>query len=159
MVPNKVSFWSKFIKVNALHNMSAEDLQSTVSTLHKLALHIEDLLNIRNQPELVKSLESLPKNKAVWTAYLNEIFELLEKDPTGLDPGKYRQRFDMLVDNMEQSINDALLSVDHGALTREDYIRFYRLLAAYRSVSEAVLEYAASAYQIDAAEWREVRFA
>ncbi len=159
MVPEKLAFWSKFIKANALQNMNTEEIQATVSALNKLSLHFEDLLNIRKQPELVKVLESLPKNKAVWTAYLTELFDVLDKDPTALNPAEYRQRFDTLVDNMEHAINDALLSLDHGALTRDDYIRFYRLLAAYRSVSEVVLEYAALAYRIDENEWCEARFA
>ena len=159
MTPDKLAFWAKFIKVNAIQGIANEDLQAIITSLKKLAFHLEELLIIRRQPELKPLLKALQHDAEEWKNYLIEIFNSFEKDPTTSDFDSRHEKLDRIVQNIEDAINDVMLKQGNTSLTAEDYHSFYRLLGAYRSVSEALLEYVTMAGKIDSNEWREVRFA
>ena len=159
MIPDKLAFWAKFIKANALQGIANDDLQAIVTSLKKLAFHLEELFTIRRQPELKPLLKALQHDAEEWKNYLIEIFNSLEKDLNTSDYNSCRERLDRIIQNIEEAINGVMSEQGNTSLIAEDYHSFYRLLGAYRSVSEALLEYVALAEKIDSNEWREVRFA
>jgi hypothetical protein len=59
-----------------------------------------------------------------------------------------------LEDRIEETLNNA----GEGTLSAQDGENFYRLLNAYRGVSDAVVAYAGAAQGIDWEQWRESRF-
>jgi hypothetical protein len=59
---------------------------------------------------------------------------------------------------LEQRIKEILDKSTKNQLSDRDCENIYRLLGAYRGVSEALVEYAGSAETIDWAGWREERF-
>jgi hypothetical protein len=59
---------------------------------------------------------------------------------------------------MEQRIDATIEQADRETLSNEDGENFYRLLGAYRGVSEAAVAYAGNAATIDWAEWSEEKF-
>ena len=60
---------------------------------------------------------------------------------------------------MEAHIREAIDQAADGQLSDQDAENFYCLLGAYRSVSEALVDYAGYADVIDWPRWREERFA
>jgi hypothetical protein len=60
--------------------------------------------------------------------------------------------------HLEQRIEETLNKAADGELTERDAEHFYRLLGAYRGLSEATIAYTASADGIDWSRWREARF-
>ena len=70
-----------------------------------------------------------------------------------------RTRLDGFLEHMEARIKATLNKAAEGEFSDRDAENFYRLLGAYRGVSEALVEYAANAAGIDWAPWREERFA
>jgi hypothetical protein len=60
---------------------------------------------------------------------------------------------------LEAEVRDALDTGERGSLDREDEERLYLILAAYRSVSEALVDYVETAATIEWTPWREERFA
>jgi len=61
--------------------------------------------------------------------------------------------------HLEARTRDTLDKTPDGQLGDRDEENFYHLLGAYRGVSEALVDYAGSAGEIDWACWREERFA
>ena len=60
---------------------------------------------------------------------------------------------------LEARIREALDKAPEDRISDRDAENFYRLLGAYRGVSEALVEYAGNAGGIDWERWREERFA
>ena len=70
-----------------------------------------------------------------------------------------RVRLDSVLERLEEKIKGALNKPAEGQFSDQDAEEFYRLLGAYRGVSEALVYYAGSADAIDWEPWREERFA
>jgi hypothetical protein len=62
------------------------------------------------------------------------------------------------MEQMEVRIKEALNKADKGQLSDRDGENFYRLLGAYRGVSEAAVAYAGVSGAIDWMPWYEERF-
>jgi hypothetical protein len=69
-----------------------------------------------------------------------------------------RERLTARLELLEARIEETLNKATEGELTDQDGERFYRLLGAYRGLSEAALEFADTAEEIEWSRWRESRF-
>jgi hypothetical protein len=69
-----------------------------------------------------------------------------------------RARLDGVLDRLEEKIKDALNRTGEAQLSDQAAEEFYRLLGAYRGVSEALIDTAGNAGSIDWAPWRQERF-
>jgi hypothetical protein len=94
-----------------------------------------------------------------WHAALQEALGKLADDPTAGRAEGARQRLATMTTRLEAEVRDALDAGGRGSLDREDEERLYLILAAYRSVSEALVDYVEKAATIDWTPWREERFA
>jgi hypothetical protein len=63
------------------------------------------------------------------------------------------------MDHLEKRIMETLDKTPTGQFGERDGENFYRLLGAYRSVSEALVDCAGNAGAIDWTRWQEERFA
>jgi hypothetical protein len=59
---------------------------------------------------------------------------------------------------LEDRIDEAFAQAGEGALSRQDYENFYRMLGCYRGLSEAVIDYDRLAGAVTLQQWREMRF-
>ena len=62
------------------------------------------------------------------------------------------------MERLEARLAETMNKAAEGELSDEDKERLYRLLGAYRGLSEAGLEYARTAEGVDWRPWRESRF-
>ena len=69
-----------------------------------------------------------------------------------------RSRLDRFVQRLESRIRETLNGPAAVRLGEREAGQFYRLLGAYRGVSEALVAYAERTGSIDWARWREERF-
>ena len=69
-----------------------------------------------------------------------------------------RTRLSEIVGHLEKRIEETLDKAAELQLSDRENEHFYRLLGAYRGVSEALVEYAGSSGTIDWTLWREERF-
>lgn len=69
-----------------------------------------------------------------------------------------RAKLDEILGHLETPIAETLDKAAEGQIGARDGENFYRLLGAYRGVSEALVDYAGNAGAIDWARWREARF-
>ena len=68
------------------------------------------------------------------------------------------ERLTARLSQLERRIEETINKAPEGELSRDDRERLYRLLGAYRGLSEAAIEYAGTAEEIDWSRWRESRF-
>jgi hypothetical protein len=69
-----------------------------------------------------------------------------------------RERLTAILGHLEGRIKETLNLAREGELSDRDGEHFYRLLGAYRGLSEAAIAYAGAANGIDWGPWRESRF-
>ena len=80
------------------------------------------------------------------------------EDPAAGEREVYRSRLSEIIDHLEKHIKAALDQMPKGQISDRNAENFYRLLGAYRGVSEALVIYAGSAATIDWEQWKEERF-
>ena len=94
-----------------------------------------------------------------WRLGLQSVLQGLTEAPAGEDSEALRARLDSVLERLEEKIKDALNKTADGQFSDDDAEEFYRLLGAYRGVSEALVNYAGNAGAIDWEPWRVERFA
>ena len=93
-----------------------------------------------------------------WRLRVQGAFQDLSQDPVAAEQEAFRNRLGEIMHHMEQLIEATLDRAADGQLSDQDGENFYRLLGAYRGVSEAMVDYAGTASAIDWDRWREARF-
>ena len=93
-----------------------------------------------------------------WRLRVLETFQRLSEDPTAGDGEAFRTKLDGILDHLEERVKGALNKASEGLFSDGDGENFYRLLGAYRGVSEAAVAYAGVSGAIDWKPWYEERF-
>jgi hypothetical protein len=89
-----------------------------------------------------------------WRLGIQEVLLALAEDPAGMDASALRARLDAKLEVLEARIETALDTVPQGGASPEELDNMYRLLGAYRVLSEALLRLVQQSTLID---WRAVR--
>jgi len=103
-------------------------------------------------------LNALSDEAMDWRRNLQQAFERLGSAPAEIGQEDYRTRLDELTRRLEARIREILDRSTGEQISREDGKDFYRLLGAYRGVSESLVGYTAAASAIDWGPWHEERF-
>lgn len=158
--PTKLVAWAGHIDTGRLRGNSPADVQALVNSLQVLSSRIESLVEARAQPQAELLVQELLKDFRAWRIRVQAVFEDLSRDAaTGeQDAEAHRRRLEGTMHVMEQRIEQALDQATEEELAVQDGENFYRLLGAYRGVSEAMVAYAGTAGGIDWDRWREARF-
>jgi hypothetical protein len=158
-LPAKLGTWSPHIDTRTLRDTSPQQVQSLVTSLQILSNHMQDLLKSRSSPQAQLLVQELLADFRAWRLGLQETFQRLSGDPAAVEREAFRNRLAEKMQQLEERIMGALNMAPDGQLSDRDEENFYRLLGAYRGVSEALVDYAGSTGDIDWARWREERFA
>ena len=89
---------------------------------------------------------------------MQEAFQRLSKDPASGDTQRARALLDEIVEHLEVRVEETLNKATEEQLSAEDREHFYRLLGAFRGLSETLVKFADSTAAIDWARWRDARF-
>jgi hypothetical protein len=134
-------------------------VQALVTSLQALTYRLQQLLEERDNPQAHSLVQQLLKDFRVWRLRIQASFQRLAEDPAVGERLEFRTRLDGALEQLEERIKDALDKTPEGQFSDQDAENFYRLLGAYRGVSESLVDYAGNADVIDWAPWREERFA
>ena len=93
-----------------------------------------------------------------WRVGLREAFGRLSADPGTLDQSAAGARLEARLARLEQTVEEALKKADETSVPAEVVNNMYRLLGAYRGVSEALVQVVQETAPIDWARLREARF-
>ncbi len=69
-----------------------------------------------------------------------------------------REQLTKSTEHLELRIEETLNKSEESEISVEEGENFYRLLGAYRGLSDVVIEYAGTAEKVDWEPWRESRF-
>lgn len=158
-LPKKLGMWAQYIDTNILPDTTTDKVHSIVSTLQILAFRIHDLLDIRSRPQVEILTKELSDDALAWRTMLVKTFQDFSQDVTAEKGEAFRIKLKEIMDHIEKRIQEVLDQIDEGQITVTERENFYRLLGAYRSVSEVMVDYAKKAGVIDWNTWREARFA
>jgi hypothetical protein len=158
-LPQKIGAWARFINTRLLPGTDPELVQSIVTRLQALGNHVQELLELRGRPQAECLEQELLPDFRAWRLVVQETFRRLSQNPAAGDPQAFRIKLDEIMIRLEARIREALDKAPEDRISDRDAENFYRLLGAYRGVSEALVEYAGSAGGIDWERWREERFA
>ncbi len=157
-LPQKIGGWAGHVDTRVLPGTSPEQVQALVTSLQALSYRMQGLLEARSSPQADLLVQELLSDFRGWRLRAQSGFRGLSHDPAGADQEAFRSRLDEIMEHMEQRIEATMDKAAEGQLSEQDAENFYRLLGAYRGVSEAMVDYAGSACSIDWASWREARF-
>jgi hypothetical protein len=163
VVPNKLALWGQFINRQTRSGTSPEQIQALTINLHALTYRLQELLNARvdvHADRLVQEAQSQALRTSIraWQTRMQETFQCLSADPTAGNSKTFRAELDEIVKNLETRIEETLNTSSKVQLDPEDRENVYRLLGAYRSVSEAMGDYVASTDAIHWSRWQEEKF-
>jgi len=157
-IPIKLGGWAKFLDVKVLPGTDAKDVQALLPRLQDLAGQTRELVEARSSLQNQYLIDALGDDALNWRHMLQEVFVNLGSAPADLQQEAYRTRLDELIELLETKVRQTLDRSTEEQFSREDGEHFYRLLGAYRGVSESLVGYTAAASAIDWGPWHEERF-
>jgi uncharacterized membrane protein YccC len=157
-LPRKLVAWAPHIDTKALPGTSPQQVQAVVTSLQGLTYRIKELFEERGNPQAQFLAQELQADVRAWRLRVQETFQRLSEDPTAGDREAFRTKLDGILDHLEDRIKGALDQASEGLFNDRDGENFYRILGAYRGVSEALVNYAGNTSPIDWEQWREERF-
>ena len=158
-LPAKLGIWLPHLDTRVLSGTSPEQVQALVTSLQSLTYRMQQLLVERGNPQAQFLVQQLLEDFQAWRMGIQTYFQRLAEGPAIGEQEALRSRLDGKLDQLETRIKDVLNKAPELQNSEQDAENFYRLLGAYRGVSEALVDYAGNADDIDWPRWREERFA
>jgi len=158
-LPAKLGTWSPHLDNWVLSDASPEQVQALVTSLQSLTYRMQELLEERDSPQAPYLVQHLLEDFRAWRLGIQTVLQGLAQNPAGAEGDALRARLDSVLERLDEKIKAALNTTAEGQFSEQDAESFYRLLGAYRGVSEALVDYAGNADAIDWESWREERFA
>ena len=158
-LPQKLGSWASHIDTKTLPGTTPQQIQSLVTSLQALSYRMQELLAARGGSQAQLLVQELLADFRDWRLQVQENFLHLSEDPAAGEREAFHARLAEKMKHLEERIRNTLKKASNGQLSDRDEENFYRLLGAYRGVSEALVDYAGSAGDIDWTGWREERFA
>ena len=157
-LPAKLGPWAKFLDYKVLSGTSPQQVQGIVTSLQELTGRIRELHEEHSSPQTPFLAQELREEVLSWRISAQNAFAQLEIDPVSGDGETFRARLDEIMGRLEARIKETLDRAAEGQVSASDGENLYRLLGAYRGVSESMVRYAGSAGAINWHPWREERF-
>ena len=157
-LPQAIEDWGKSVDIRALPGTSAEQVGALTDKLQALSNRMQELLETRADPQAPLLVRELLTDLRVWRLGVQATLELFSRDPAAASVDHLREHLAGKLEHLEGRIEETLNKAAEGEVSDLDGERFYRLLAAYRGLSDAVVAYAGSAQGIDWEPWRDSRF-
>ncbi len=157
-LPAKLAAWGNFIDASAPPGDTAARVAAVVTGLQSVTARMRELLEVSavaQAPLLAREFEA---EVTAWRGALEQLFGQLSEDPGAAESRALARSLDGFLERLEARIKDVVETVDSRELQPGDGECFYRLLGAFRSVSEALVRYADAAPGIEWSRWREERF-
>ena len=158
-LPAKLGSWAPHLDYQVLSGTSPEQVQALVTSLQSLSYRLQQLLEERDNPQAPFLVRELLADIRTWRLKVRGTFQQLSENPTAGEHEVFRTGLDRITEHMEARIKEVIDKASDVQASDQDAENFYRLLGAYRGVSEALVEYAGNADVIDWDRWREERFA
>jgi uncharacterized membrane protein YccC len=159
-IPEKLSALGRRIDYRLLSGQTPEQVQALATSLQGLAYRIKELVDTRKSPQNDLLVAAVIDETRAWRMLMQKQFHLWADNPAqAVEPGVANQdRLMARISRLEAQIGESLRGVEEGQLSEGDLENFYRILGAYRGLSESGIAFERIAQGIDWALWKEARF-
>jgi hypothetical protein len=140
-LPQRLRVWGRALPPAALGETTRDQVQSLTTSLQALNDHLQALVEVR--PTAAKPgilAQELTADMRAWRVGLREAFGRLSADPSALDKSAARARLEARLERLERGVEEALEKADEASAPAEVVNNMYRLLGAYRGLSEALVD-------------------
>jgi uncharacterized membrane protein YccC len=157
-LPGKLAVWGPALPPAALGGAPPGQVQALVTSAQALAHRVQDLLKARDHPQAEFLVRELLDDMRAWRLGIQTRFLSIAEAPEAAEFVSFREKLDAVLGRLETRVEQTLDSASETDVSAADGDNMYRLLGAYRGVSEALVAYARRASEIDWPRLREARF-
>ena len=158
-LPAKLAAWSKCLHPATSSDSSPQKAPALVASIRTLARAADALIDEREHPQSQILADALRGDIRSWRLAVQGILQKLARNASAGDTDALRRRLSEIMAHLEGRIAETLDTAPAGGISEQEAENFYRLLGAYRRVSEALIGYTGSASDIEWTYWHEERFA
>ena len=157
-VPAKLAIWGSALPAAKSGQPAAEQVRDLVDSLQSLAYRMQDLIETRTAPQSQVLVHQLSSQVRAWRIGLQEILCNLSQRPEAADFAEFRAQLDGTLEHLEGQIEKAVAGAGQPRISTRESENSFRLLGAFRGVSEAMVNFAKQVRGIDWVHLREDRF-
>jgi uncharacterized membrane protein YccC len=157
-LPGRIGRWMAALPTAALGRGTREEAQALVNSLQELGDGMRALIESREARQSDTIRRALTADVHAWRVAIQEILRHLAVSPVSEEATVLRSRLDAKLAAVEDRIESAINAAPLGRSYSEEIEKMYRLLGAYRRVSEALVGFASKTAGIDWTCLREARF-
>jgi len=157
-IPLRLTSLAGQIDYRILPGTTLEQVHDLAASLQAIAYRINDLLDMREPERANPLVQELLGDLRDWRLAALAVVRHWADDPGAPPPVDIEQRLAARIENLERRIGEARGRFDPDALTQSQYEGLYRIVGAFRGLSEAGVAYAGLASRIDWRPWKEARF-
>ena len=157
-LPQRLRVWGGALPPAALGSTTREQIQSLTTSLQALSDRIQALLAERPAAESGPLERELMGEMQDWRAGVREAVARIGAAPGTLDHAAARSRVEARLARLEARVEEVLGKAERASLSLEEVENMYRLLGAYRGVSEALVDLVRKVSPVQWERLREARF-
>ncbi|MFZ1539289.1 MAG: FUSC family protein, partial [Chromatiaceae bacterium] len=153
-LPGKLDRWLAALPAVAEGKVAREQVGALADSLQALSGRVRELVEVRGAAQSAAIVHELIGDMHAWRLGIQEVLLALAVDPAGMDARALRARLDAKLEALEARIETALDTAPGDGASTEEIDNMYRMLGAYRGLSETLVVLVQRTALID---WREVR--
>jgi uncharacterized membrane protein YccC len=159
-IPAKLAVLGQRIDYRLLSGQTPEQVQVLVTNLQAIAYRVKELGDVRKLPQADLLVTAVIDDLRAWRLTAQKQLRLWADDPAlaASQGAEMRDRLVAQISRLEAQMGETLRGVKEGQLSEENFENFYRILGAFKGLSESGIEYSKIAQGIDWALWKEARF-
>jgi hypothetical protein len=157
-LPQQLAAWSRALPAAALGHASTADVQATVTAVQTMADRLDALIGTRDVPQSPAMAQALTEDVRAWRLAVQALAGRLAEAPESGDVDDLRARLDRKLQQIEARTAQAMADDPDFDAEIDLNENSYRLLGAYRGLSEAMVRFVYRARLLDWPRLREARF-
>lgn len=157
-LPRKLATWSSAIDTRRLRHTSSQQVLALIISLEGLSHRVHELVEARDTPQADFLVQELLDDIRAWRLRVQRAFQILLADPSAGRQRSFRNKLAEILSHLERRIEKTMNKAREEQVSEAHGENFYRLLGAFRGVSEALVDFAEHANEIDWVRLREARF-
>ena len=159
-IPNKLTVLAQRLDYRLLSGQTPEQVQTMIAALQAIAYRIEDLVRARQLPQANLLVTAVIEDLREWRLTAQNQLRLWAEDPAlaASQADAMRDRLLARISRLEEKTGETLRGIKEGQISERDLENLYRILGAFRGLSESGIAFSTAAEGIDWKAWKEERF-
>ncbi|WP_426417959.1 FUSC family protein [Aestuariirhabdus sp. LZHN29] len=157
-LPQKLQGWAPQIKTRANSADAQPHALALVGSLQTLGYKMQELLEERRVEQSPVLEQALREDVLAWKAGVHSIIQRLSEGTETVEIDSLSLNVSSFLDRLEKRISGVLEASSGEPLSSQQGEDFYRLLGAFRGVTDALVDYVGCSQNVPWHQWKEGRF-